>query len=475
MSLLSPESARASMERHAPLREGAASIVPVGSRQSAEWHRTAVAWLWGAGYLAAVSLPLLALVVLPSPPGRGAWWDFAMGLGFGGLAVMGAQFGLTARFHRASAPFGIDILYRFHRWMAVGGVGLVAVHALVVRITAPELVGPVLPPGAPWHMTAGRVALLLFVALTVTSLWRRPLRLEYDRWRIAHATMAVAAVLLAVAHVVGTGYYSGGRISAWIWGAYAGAWLALGAWVRVVRPWRLLRRPYRVRSVSQQGPQAWTLQLEPEGHPGMQFRPGQFGWVSIGRSPFAAREHPFSFSSSAARPGGVAITVKELGDFTATIGATTPGTVAYVDGPFGTFTPDLHPGAPGFVFIAGGVGIAPMMSMLRTLRDRGEARPLLLVQACNREGDLLFADELAHLEEQLRLRAVLVLREPPQGWPGETGLVTGELLRRVLPADARDLSYFLCGPEPMTELVQRELRRMGVPLRRIHLELFDMA
>jgi predicted ferric reductase len=429
---------------------------------------------WTAGYLALVSLPLIVLLLPPTPPGLGLWWDLSMGLGFGALAVMGVQFGLTARFKRASAPFGIDILYYFHRWVAIGGLGLAFAHFMVLRVTNPAALLPVMPPAAPWHMTAGRVALLLLFALVVTSVWRKQLRLEYDRWRIWHATMAVGAVLFAVWHVAGTGYYSGSPMKMWTWIGYSAAWLMLIVHVRVVKPWLLLRRPYRVTDVRPEPGQAWTLTLEPDGHAGLRFLPGQFAWLSLGRSPFAAREHPFSFSSSAEQ-GPLEFTIKELGDFTRTVGATPIGTVAYVDGPFGSFTPDRHPSADSFLMVAGGVGIAPVMSMLRTFADRGERRRVTVICANDRVQDVIFAAELEELGRRLDLHVVHVIREPAPDWTGETGLVTIEVLRRALPARSTRLVCFLCGPEAMTDAVQRDLRTLGVPLRRIHFELFDMV
>jgi predicted ferric reductase len=430
---------------------------------------------WIAGYLAIVSLPLIILLLLPTPPGLGFWWDLSMGFGFGALAVIGAQFGLTARFHRASAPFGMDILYYFHRWVAVGGLALVLAHFAVLRITAPEALLPILPPAAPWHMTAGRLALLLLIVLVASSLWRKPLRLEYDHWRIGHAVMAVAVVAFAIWHVAATGYYTGTTAKRWTWIGYMAVWLALGVHVRVLKPWRLLRRPYRVVDVRPERGHAWTLTLEPDGHTGLRFQPGQFAWLSLDTSPFRAGEHPFSFSGSAEVARALQFTIKELGDFTSTIGRTQPGDIAYVDGPFGVFTTDRHADAPGFVFISGGVGIAPIMSMLRTLADREDKRQLLLIHGSNRIEDVLFMEELAALRERLDLRVVHVIREPPTGWDGETGLITAEVLRRALPERPDAMMYFLCGPEPMTDGVQHDLRQLGVPLRRILVELFDMV
>jgi predicted ferric reductase len=398
-----------------------------------------------------------------------------MALGFAGLAMMGLQFVLTARFRRATAPFGIDIIYYFHRWAAVAGASLILAHYAILRVRHGEALGPANPLTAPWEMTAGRLALFLFLVLIVSSLWRKQLRIDYDRWRIWHGLLAVAALLLAIAHIQGVGYYTHALWKQVVWSSYSGLWLFVLGYIRIFKPLRLSRQPYRVSEVRRERGHSWTLTLEPEGHKVPAFSPGQFAWLTVGRSPFRAREHPFSFSSSAENRKSLQFTIKELGDFTRTIGRTAVGTEAYLDGPYGVFTPDLHPEAPGFVLIAGGVGIAPMMGMLRTLADRGERRPVTLVYGSANPERTIFWEELRALRSRLPLDVVHVLNEPPPDWAGERGFITEAVLRRALPADAAARTFFLCGPTAMTDAVQRDLRRLGIPLRRIHVELFDMA
>jgi predicted ferric reductase len=164
-----------------------------------------------------------------------------------------------------------------------------------------------------------------------------------------------------------------------------------------------------------------------------------------------------------------------LGDFTRTIKHTRVGEIAYLDGPYGVFSVDRHPGAAGFVFIAGGVGGAPIVSMLRTLADRQEQRPLWLIYGNNNWDDVIFGDELESLKERLDLHLVHVLQDPPADWKGESGIITPELLQRVLPRDAQEYEYFLCGPKPMSDSVQRGLIALRVPMGRTHFELFDMV
>ncbi len=437
--------------------------------------RSLRAVIWILIYVALVALPLLVLMQRPVPKGGGYWWDFAMALGFGGLAMLALQSALTARFRRATAPFGIDILYYFHRWAAVAAVGLVVGHYLILRLRYGDALGSANPMVAAWPMTAGRVALGLFLVLTTSSLWRKQLKIEYDRWRVWHAILAVVAVVLAMGHIWGIGHYTATSWRGVVWGGYTFLWVLVVGYVRVARPASLLRLPYRVMDVRRERGTSWTVTLQPEGHRGFTFRAGQFAWVSMGLSPFRAKEHPFSISSSAADAGTVQFTIKELGDFTRTIKDVKVGTIAYVDGPHGIFTIDHHRDAPGFVFIAGGIGIAPIMSMLRTLADRSDRRPVLLLYGNRRWEDVVFREELQALTSRLNLTLLHVLQEPPADWSGLRGVLSEENVLTACCGVVKGARYFVCGPKPMSDAVLRTLRAARIPLHRVHCELFDMA
>lgn len=456
-------------------RGSASAAEPSSSRANGYTTRRMHAVAWVVIYLFLAAFPLLALLIGPMPKGGGYAWDFAMALGFGGLAIMGLQFVLTARFRRATAPFGTDIIYYFHRWAAIGGVALLGVHYLVLRVSFASTLEPANPLSAPWHMTAGRVSLVLFMVVIVTSLWRKKLGTNYDRWRVWHGMMAVIAVVMAIMHIQGVGHYTHAAWKSTVWIAYSGVWLMVLGYIRVVKPLRLLSHPYRVTDVRQETATAWTVTVAAEKPPRLSFRPGQFAWLTLGSSPFRAKEHPFSFSGSAEDPESLRFTIKELGDFTRTIKDVKPGLVAYVDGPHGVFTTDFHPRATGFVMVAGGVGVAPMMSMLRTLADRGDRRPVYLIYGNARLEGALFQDELEMLKGRLPLTLAHVVEQPTPEWQGEVGYVTENVLRRILPPVLAGHVCFLCGPKVMTDSVQASLRKRGVPLRRIHFELFEMV
>jgi predicted ferric reductase len=431
--------------------------------------------LWLFIYLALILAPVLVLLLEPTPRAGGFWWDFALALGYAALAMMGLQFWLTARFKRATAPFGIDIIYYFHRYLATVACLILLVHAGVLLAMYPAAVGRIDPRFAPAYMTLGWIALVLFAVLIASSLWRRRLRIEYDRWRRWHGVVAVAAIVLGLLHVDGSSSYLTSPLKRGLWGGLALSWIGLILWVRVLRPWRLRQRPYRVVDIRHEPGRSWTLSLQAERPPAFDYRPGQFAWVSLRASPFALREHPFSISSSPTRPGPLQFTIKALGDFTATVGQIGVGEIAYVDGPYGIFGTDAHPDSPGYVFVAGGVGIAPIISMLRALADRGDRRPLWLFYGNRRWDRVVFREELDALATQLDLRLVHVLSEPPDDWTGERGFIDLGVMQRHLPAEVGGLHFLVCGPDLMIRLVERNLEALGVPLRQLHSEIFNLA
>lgn len=431
-------------------------------------------FIWLGVYLLLVFVPLIVLLVGPTPPGAGFWWEFAIALGFAGTTMMGVQFILTARFKRATAPYGIDIIYYFHRHLAVVALALVVAHPTVLLIAVPGMSGALNPFSGPGYMAAGVWSLLAMVALVVSSVWRKRLGIEYDAWRIAHAALAIAAVVLALVHIHGAGYYVATPWKRALWTAIAASIVATVIYVRIWRPWRLMRSPYTVVEIRPERGDSWTLVLEPHGHRGFAYLPGQFAWLTIGRRPYAMKEHPFSYSSTPTRPGRLEFTIKELGDFTRTIRHVLPGEIAYVDGPYGAFTVDRFPAA-GHVFVAGGIGIAPIFSMLRALADRRHKGPLWLVYGNRRWERAPLREAIEGLQAELDLRLVHIVQEPPEGWSGETGLPTQDLLARHLPVSRADVEYFICGPNPMLEVVERSLYALGVPLARMHSEVFDLV
>lgn len=430
---------------------------------------------WFGAYVAVVVIPLVFAVIGVVEDGRGFWREFTVALGFVGLSMMGLQFVLVARVKAVAAPFGEDALVHFHRYMGyVGTVFILAHPILLIVLVDPSYLERVNPFTAPWAGRFGTLAILCLLAVVVTSVWRATLRIRYEVWQGLHLVLSAVAITAALVHVELIGHYVNQSWKRVLWVVMTAGFLAVFLWVRVVRPVMRTRRAWTVDSVVSERGGVHTITLRPDGHRGFTFTPGQFGWLSVHRSPFALTQHPFSFSSNGDDPTALQMSIKELGDFTRTISSITPGTRAYVDGPHGVFSPDRYTG-PGFVFLGGGVGIGPLMSMLRTFAARGERRPCFLFFGVPRIDDATFREEIDTLAKQLPLTVVYVVSEPAAGWPGERGRITTDTLRRHLPAEHEALQYFICGPGAMQDAMEDALAALDVPGDRVHTERFNFV
>jgi 3-phenylpropionate/trans-cinnamate dioxygenase ferredoxin reductase subunit len=437
----------------------------------------AIAIFWISIYLGLTLVPLLVLLLYPpmSSEARGFWVEFSVALGFVGLAMMALQFALTARINRVEASYGIDIILQFHRYISIVAVLFILVHPAILFINQPETLALLNFPEAPWRARFAVMGTLALVALIVTSIWRTRLKIPYEAWRTLHGLLAVLALGLGLAHAIGVGYYLSLFWKTVLWGAIALAALWLLVYVRLVKPWMMLKKPYLVEAVESQRGDSWTLALRPHGHNGFTFQPGQFAWITLDVSPFHMREHPFSMSSSGSQSDRIEFTIKALGDFTREIKHVPPGTRAYLDGPYGVFTSDRYPDTAGFVFIAGGIGITPFMSILTTHAERGDDRPHLLIYAGDRWDDLTFREELEALRDKLDLQIVFVLRHPHEGWTGESGYVDEALLERYIPHYRGSRQYFICASPRMMDAVEAGLHHLQVPPTHIHMEHFNLV
>jgi predicted ferric reductase len=388
-----------------------------------------------------------------------------------GFTILALQFVITGRLRWIEAPFGLDLLLVFHRAMALIAVMLLSVHPLLVA--SAEGWSLITRLHVHWYIWAGRVTLATLLVQVVISLWRGTLRIPYERWRRVHNVFALGILGLGFAHALAVGLEPIGATI--VWSTVIA--VAVGCWVysRVIRPRLLLRHPFRVVAIKEEAPRVWTVVLESQPDHSMHFAPGQFQFLRLDGAELPAEEHPFTIASSPTRSARISLTIKESGNFTALINRIRPGDRATVHGPFGRFSHTLHPDQDDLVFVAGGVGFTPLMSMLRYMRDRQEPRSVLLVYANRRPLDVLFAAELREIAAGAfpLLTVVHVFTDPPPGWSGETGRLDADRLARLCDG-VEGKAFYLCCPGPMTSALVRGLRRMGVSPRRIHTDYFSL-
>lgn len=169
------------------------------------------------------------------------------------------------------------------------------------------------------------------------------------------------------------------------------------------------------------------------------------------------------------------ITVKRQGRVSAALhDSLRPGSRLSIRGPGGRF---LYPGGSDrpVVLLGGGVGVTPLMSMLRHAFSRDPSRPVTLIYSARTEADIAFRDELDWIgRRNPQIRVVIALTRGCEGARHFPGRIDESLLRSVVAAPIESL-YFVCGPKPMIDSMRQILSRAGVAGHRVHAEAFEAA
>jgi ferredoxin-NADP reductase len=173
--------------------------------------------------------------------------------------------------------------------------------------------------------------------------------------------------------------------------------------------------------------------------------------------------HPFSLSAA---PNGqwLRLTVKVVGDHTASLTRLRPGARVFAEGPSGVFTADRRRRYRALL-IAGGSGIAPIRALLEELPSG-----TVVIYRARTEDELVFRAELEWLAAERGARVWFVLGSRDAPWARQVFTPRG--LRQLVP-DVRHRAVYLCGPQGLVATSVRTLRRLRVPRRQLHLDPFE--
>lgn len=428
-------------------------------------------------YFLLIFLPVIVMLVFPIQR-RDFWRELSVILGFLGLSMAGMQFFPVARLPFLSDLLDLDHMYKMHHMMSVTAVFLVFLHPLILLFNNPNVLLLLNVFKAPWVIQAGWIGIFGLLLIAVTSVLRKMIKLDYTVWLLLHDIFTVIIAVFGLIHIFKVNHYTGMTSVRWVWIIIMAIWIGLSLYIRLIKPLMLLKRPYKVKKVVAESQDTWSIYLKADGHKGVPFRAGQVAWINIGKSPFVISRNPFSYSGSDSHKELVRFSIKNLGNFTSTIGDVKEGTRAYVDGPYGVFDLDDPVMKNGLVLLTGGIGVAPAMSILNSMADRHDQRPVYLIYGDYNKERLLFTKELEKLKAKLNLKIIYVL-EKGEAEPGfEKGYITKELLETRLPKNKMDFYYFICGPLPMIDAMEKHLRTlhdMGVSWHQVGSEKYDMA
>jgi predicted ferric reductase len=361
------------------------------------------------------------------------------------------------------SSLGLDRLISVHRTAGIWTLGLLLLHA--VSTTVFELATGFL--SLSFAKALGVIALLTLITVAATAMFWKSFKWKYETWkRIHYATYVILPLGLVHALLLGRTLRQN-TILRWYFIALTVLY-GIILLIRIVKRISVRKHPYTIASVQSENHDITSLYLEGKE---VDYKPGQFMLVNIGGPTGYSEQHPYPISSSPTDKH-LRISAKAIGDFSGSLSEIKPGNKALVEAPYGVFS-YTSVGNDELVFIVGGVGITPFLSQLRHMVATGARKKITMVWGNKTRNDICFTEELEEAKKALpEFKLVHVLSD--EEWEGETGFVTGDLLKRYVP-DVHKPDFFLCGPPIMMKKVFGTLAGLGVQKSRMHYEQFALG
>ncbi len=227
-------------------------------------------------------------------------------------------------------------------------------------------------------------------------------------------------------------------------------------------PW-----PFQITKVKRETEDTFTVELQPTGDlQEFQFQPGQFNMLYI----YGVGEIPISISGNPLNPAVLVHTTRAVGTVTKAMNKLRRGDIIGIRGPFGKPWPMEKAVGQDVVFVAGGIGLAPLRPALYdVVAERERFGKVVLLYGTRTPADVLFRQELENWRSRFDLEVYVTVDRAMAGWKGNVGVVT-TLIPRA-PFDPRNTVAFVCGPEVMMRFTANELVKRGVDTQNIYVSL----
>lgn len=436
-------------------------------------------------YLSLVLLPLGISMALNLP--NRPWLDeLSSSLAMIGFNIILIEFWLSGRVKLLSKVLGIDWVLQVHQLFARTALVFLLVHPFMYS----------LPSQPAWMMGASHQN---FIGLTVTSgltgmlslfalifliglaLTRKNSEISYEAWRLSHVILALVIAIVGFVHTIDAGRYAQEFWIRTYWQLMLGLALLSLTWTYVIKPLLQNKNACEVLSIKQVAMGIWELVLKQAATKKMNYQAGQFAWLKIGNSS-PMPENPFSIAScSQQNSSDISFLIKDVGDFTHQISQLQVGQKVFIDGPYGNFGIEAFSAEQNqLVMIAGGVGVAPMISILRQMaRDQDTTvlnKKILLVYGNRVTEQAVNLKEMVNLESFKNLEVLHLVSEPRKDWQGLTGVLDSSTLEKILNTqqiNPKTAQFLICGPAEMIDSVETSLDQLGAPLANIASEKFQ--
>ncbi|MDP1695549.1 MAG: ferric reductase-like transmembrane domain-containing protein [archaeon] len=367
--------------------------------------------------------------------------------------------GDTARFF--DKFIGIDKIIKFQRKFALITAIFVIAHPLFFMLSSGNYLNYLIPNFIVLPLALGIISLYVFIIIMICSVLYK--KISYQIWQYIHI-LTYILFFFSLYHALNVGSDTENIFVKRIFDILL-IGIITGGIYRAYYKIKHKKFKYFVKEIKWETSDVFTLKLKPSSK--LHFKPGQFCFLRINKNKLYAR-HPFTISSSP-NEDTLDFTIKITGKFTKIASQLKEGEEVIIDGPFGIFT--IKDGKKDLVFIAGGVGITPFISMIKNQLHFKKQQKITLLYGAKTEKDLIFKKELDKIKENWLKKKFILSKEEkhPEDW--EKGYITRELIEKNAD-NLKNSIFYICGPELMKNGVVKTLKDMGIKEHNIIIESF---
>jgi predicted ferric reductase len=393
----------------------------------------------------------------------GAMTSLGQITGIIGLTLFSLNLILSARFRFSENFFyGLNKVYNYHHQIGAISFVLLLFHPLflVVSYLSVSLrsAAEFFIPFRDVPITYGILSLLLMIILMILTFY---IKLKYHQWKFSHKFMVLVFVF-ALFHsmFISSDISRDTFLRIYLLGlGFIG--LAVSFYQAFVSKYINTYSIYYLKKINILNPQVIELELETK-HKKINFVSGQFVFIRFLSDNIKNESHPFSISSN---PNGdnLQIIIKSLGDFTAKLENLEPGLAVEIEGPYGKFS-YLNISNKNQIWVAGGVGITPFISMARSLDNNGYN--IDLYYAVKNESETVLLNELKELEQNKKIKLI-------PWYSAEKGYLNAQAISEIT-TDFKNRDILLCGPAPFMFSIRKQLLELNIKKKNIHFENFKL-
>jgi predicted ferric reductase len=378
---------------------------------------------------------------------------------------------LASRVKFLDRIFSLNRVYGFHRINGVMIAFLALSHPILVIASDNFTFFPF--EKRYWPQFLGVGVLTCFLVIVTTANWRLFFGFAFHSWLRFHRLATVSIIPLMFIHILYVSETFKAGLPHTLVFATSGmiCLLILRIWYRRFFP---EKRRFFVSNVEPAGREAYTVDVTLHGGGNFNYMPGQFVFITPLSAEVPKEEHPFTIASTPTRFDVLQFVIRAAGDWTGKINRLKPGESVVIDGPYGLFSHMALSGNEPMVMIAGGIGITPMLSMIRYMADVGDRREILLIWSNKTTEHVVLPEEFKKLEHRLsHFRIIHVITRDRED-VHECGRLDRIKLEKMLNGWSRKSKVFICGPFDMMKEMGRALKIIGFSPAGVYKEEFKL-